>query len=118
MALSRRNFIRGAAGAAVIGGSIGLSNCKTEDTPKTAFQPKTPKGPAKEKYDAIVVGAGLSGLNAAMLLEEAGIDVLVLEGRKRLGGRVYTLENIPGKPEAAGEYIGATTPECVAWPRS
>jgi len=61
---------------------------------------------ATKKYDAIVVGAGLSGLHAAMILEEAGLDILVLEGRQRIGGRVYTLMNIPGKPEAAGEFIG------------
>ena len=59
-----------------------------------------------KKYDVIVVGAGLSGLHSAMILEEAGLDVLVIEGRNRIGGRVYTLMNIPGKPEAAGEFIG------------
>ena len=57
-------------------------------------------------FDVIVVGAGLSGLHAAMLLQESGMNVLVLEGRKRLGGRVYTLMDVPGKPEAAGELIG------------
>jgi len=61
---------------------------------------------AVKKYDAIVVGAGLSGLHSAMILEEAGLDVLMLEGRDRIGGRVYTLMNIPGNPEAAGEFIG------------
>lgn len=57
-------------------------------------------------YDAIVLGAGLSGLHSAMLLEEAGMNVLTLEGRGRLGGRVYTLMGVPGNPEAAGEIIG------------
>lgn len=61
---------------------------------------------AIKKYDVIVVGAGLSGLHSAMILQEAGLDVLVIEGRNRIGGRVYTLMNIPGKPEAAGEFIG------------
>ncbi len=107
MAISRRNFVRGVAGAAVISSSMGLSNCKTDNKTSANDKPKTPSGPARKKYDAIVVGAGLSGLNAATLLEESGLDVLVLEGRNRLGGRVYTLEDIPGKPEAAGEYIGA-----------
>ena len=62
---------------------------------------------AKQKYDAIIVGAGLSGLYSAMILEEMGLNVLTLEGRDRVGGRVYTLMGVPGKPEAAGELIGA-----------
>lgn len=60
----------------------------------------------EKRYDVIVVGAGLSGLHAARILEEQGLDVLVLEGRKRIGGRVYTLMDVPGKPEAAGEFMG------------
>lgn len=59
-----------------------------------------------DRYDAIIIGAGLSGLHAAMLLEEQGLNVLTLEGRNRLGGRVYTLMGVPGQPEAAGELIG------------
>ena len=38
----------------------------------------------------IVVGAGVSGLAAARRLQDAGVKVLVLEGRDRLGGRVWT----------------------------
>lgn len=64
-------------------------------------------GKAARHADVIVVGSGLSGLHAARLLEEQGLDVLTLEGRNRIGGRVYTLMDIPGKPEAAGEIIGA-----------
>jgi monoamine oxidase len=32
----------------------------------------------------------ISGLSAAKLLQENGIDVLVLEARDRVGGRTYT----------------------------
>jgi cation diffusion facilitator CzcD-associated flavoprotein CzcO len=36
--------------------------------------------------DVIVIGAGLSGLETALTLEENGYKVLVLEGRRRVGG--------------------------------
>ncbi|MET4159480.1 NAD(P)/FAD-dependent oxidoreductase [Agromyces sp. PvR057] len=43
-----------------------------------------------EHFDTIVVGAGVAGLTAARLLARAGRRVVVLEGRDRVGGRVWT----------------------------
>lgn len=54
-----------------------------------------------------VAGAGLSGLHAALLLQEAGFEVVVIEGRDRVGGRVLTLDDVPGRPEAGGSQIGS-----------
>ena len=45
-----------------------------------------------ERLDAIVVGAGIAGLAAARCLNEAGLKVVVLEARERLGGRIWTAD--------------------------
>lgn len=55
---------------------------------------------------AIVVGAGLSGLAAARLLTNQGVDVRVFEARSRVGGRVNTLDTVPGHPEGGANVIG------------
>jgi polyamine oxidase len=44
----------------------------------------------------IVVGAGIAGLSAAQRLKGAGFEVVVLEARDRVGGRVNTSTNPSG----------------------
>ncbi|WP_059008374.1 flavin monoamine oxidase family protein [Streptomyces specialis] len=50
----------------------------------------------------VVVGAGAAGLGAARLLADAGRDVVVLEARDRVGGRVHTDRTWEGVPVDLG----------------
>lgn len=47
--------------------------------------------PSRPEYDVIIIGAGISGLSAAQELVKNGFKPLVLEGRDRVGGRIYTV---------------------------
>jgi monoamine oxidase len=71
-------------------------------------------GSGAAEPDVIVIGAGLSGLETALTLEENGQKVLMLEGRKRIGGRVYTLFDVPGHPEVGGNSIANAYGRCIA----
>ncbi|PWN52564.1 FAD/NAD(P)-binding domain-containing protein [Violaceomyces palustris] len=42
------------------------------------------------KTDVLIIGAGWSGLVAALRLSQAGRKVIVLEARERIGGRAFT----------------------------
>ncbi|MGZ5352616.1 MAG: FAD-dependent oxidoreductase, partial [Actinomycetota bacterium] len=56
--------------------------------------------------DVVVVGAGYAGLAAALDLEDRGLSVLVLEGRRRVGGRAWTVRLEGGAlAELGGEWI-------------
>ncbi|MEO1038465.1 MAG: NAD(P)/FAD-dependent oxidoreductase [Pseudomonadota bacterium] len=90
MTLTRRN----ALGLAAAGAAFAIGGC----------------GPGGNRggkaADVIVLGAGLSGLHAALTLQGAGMDVLVLEASERIGGRMRTLDDLPGAPEAGGAQVG------------
>jgi monoamine oxidase len=62
--------------------------------------------PIESGYDVVVVGAGLSGMNAAMLLTELGAKVLVLESESRAGGRCLTMDGWHLAPDLGGAQIG------------
>ncbi len=65
------------------------------------------------KADVVVIGAGAAGLAAARKLHEQGIDVVVLEARDRLGGRIFTQHdaNTPVPIELGAEFIHGAAPE-------
>jgi monoamine oxidase len=57
--------------------------------------------------DVAVLGAGLAGLSAARDLKRSGADVIVLEARDRVGGRVEAVTLPDGRVvQAGGEVFG------------
>jgi monoamine oxidase len=62
-----------------------------------------------QHYDYIVIGAGYAGLTAARKLIQANKNVLLLEARDRVGGRVYTKTLDDGSyVDLGGAWVGPT----------
>ena len=60
----------------------------------------------------LIIGAGAAGLAAARDLSRAGCEVIVLEARDRIGGRVFTLAepDSPAPIELGAEFIHGRSP--------
>ena len=65
----------------------------------------------------VIIGAGFAGLAAAHELTAAGYEVIVLDSRARVGGRVLSFKDmVPGKVvEGGGELIGANHATWIAY---
>jgi monoamine oxidase len=64
----------------------------------------------KRPTSVIVIGAGAAGWAASQKLVDAGLTVLMLEARPRIGGRILTLHNTQYPTDLGAEFVheGAT----------
>jgi len=99
MDASRRDFLRkafmGAAGLTTAGAMA-----------QTAYLERLAGGP--QKFSIGILGAGVAGLHAAYVLQNANIWSTVFEAGGRTGGRMYTATGMMGKgitTELGGEFI-------------
>ena len=67
----------------------------------------------RERYDVIIIGAGIAGMTAAIYAVRAGKKVLILESRAE-GGQILTsnkIENWPGEPGISGAELARKVKE-------
>lgn len=105
--LSRRVLLGGTA--AGIAAPLGLGTL-------TESEAVGRRGALPRKVDVVVVGGGISGLVAARKAARGGADVLLVEARDRVGGRVlnHRLETGGDTIESGGAFVGPTQRHILA----
>ena len=58
----------------------------------------------------VVIGAGVAGLAAAHHLAKAGREIILLEARNRVGGRIHTVRNTDVPIELGAEFVHGKPP--------
>jgi monoamine oxidase len=67
-----------------------------------------------ERTDVVIVGAGFTGLSAALELKRAGVGFLLLEARDRVGGRVEAMWNGLGERiDSGGQFLCEDMPQLM-----
>ena len=94
--VSRRDLLKALGSGAA--GALTISACGEQTRPRIESQ----------RADVIVIGAGFAGMTAARRLQQAGKEVVILEARERVGGRVKG-GTLAGRPvDVGGMWVGPT----------
>ncbi|KAI5793177.1 hypothetical protein EDC01DRAFT_88262 [Geopyxis carbonaria] len=89
--------------------SLQSSNGQVATNNGNAIHGNGPQAPNTDAPVVAVIGAGVAGLRASEVLLEKGYNVVLLEARDRIGGRVFTSDHL-GKPVDLGpNWIHGTT---------
>ena len=96
-AINRREFVKAGVAAGLSAGVVRAAGAATDP-------------------EVIVIGAGLSGLNAMHLLEELGVRAICLEGRERPEDACSATPTWPATPNGAATPSSAPTPGCRTRP--
>ena len=117
MELSRRNFLKGAGivgAGAMVAGLAGCSPSGTEAKSnadgETQAEPKTYTPDESISVDVAIVGAGNSGMCAAIESANLGLDVVLLEKSSELGGSSFATEVIFGLGSGLQKEAGLELP--------
>lgn len=98
----RRELIKGGVASGIGAALAGAADATAASKPKPPHRPRHAR-----VYDVAVVGAGLAGLTAARRVRAAGRSVIVLEARRRVGGRNFDHPLGSGKvAELGGQWAG------------
>ncbi len=103
--VSRRQVLGAAIGTAGLGLAAGCTSSARTSASSTPVR----------TVDAVVVGAGASGLKAASDLVGNGASVVVLEARDRVGGRLLKQSTISGGwVDLGAQWVGPTQTNALA----
>ncbi|TMK87828.1 MAG: flavin monoamine oxidase family protein [Actinobacteria bacterium] len=108
--MTRRRFV---AGTLATGAAAAAPAAAEAAKRKRKHKPR-PTGSVR-RADVVIVGAGFAGLTAARDIRSAGHSVIVLESRKRVGGRVWNHDLGGGViSERGGTFVGPTQDRLMA----
>ena len=117
MELTRRSFLKGAGIVGAGAMAVGIVGCgPSEQTTDPSAQESTQPGPKTYSpdesisADVAIVGAGNSGMCAAIEATEAGLDVVLIEKSSELGGSSFATEVIFGLGSAMQHEAGLDLP--------